>query len=88
MTLLTDTELEILAANHAVSSAQTALEQAKERRAMVYALANEHGKTSGDIARLTRSNPGQVLAALRQGHGTLRRRRARQLREVPNEAAA
>lgn len=82
MTALTDTEMEVLAANHAVGTAQAMLEQAKERRAMVYALANEHGETSGDIARLTRTNPGQVLAALRQGHGVLRRRRARELREV------
>lgn len=88
MTTLTETEMEVLAANHAVTAAQAALEDAKERRALVYALANEHGQTSGDIARLTHTNPGQVLAALRQGHGTLRRRRARKLREVPTEAAA
>lgn len=88
MTLLSETEMEVLAAHHAVCNAENVLEEAKERRSMVYALANEHGKTSGDIARLTHTNPSHVLHAIRAGHGTLRRRRARKLREVPNEAAA
>lgn len=82
MTHLDDIDHNILGAHHAVVAAETALEQAKEHRALVYALANEHGKTSGDIARLTRSTPTSVLYAFKQGHGVLRRRRARQVHEV------
>lgn len=71
-----DVDREILAVVANVRQADHDRERALERRNLAFALANERGRTSGDIARLTGVPPGQAIHAIRTGHQLIRRRRS------------
>lgn len=75
-------DAEVLAAHERVRELQDELDRASDRRAMVFALATEHGLTSGDIARML--GPGvhtaQVLGLLRRGRPLLNAHRRRTVR--------
>lgn len=66
---------ELLAVVEQVRQLEHDRDRAMQRRAMAFALANERGKTSGDIARLTGIPPGAAIHAIRTGHRLIRRRR-------------
>lgn len=68
---------EIQIAHDRVRQAEQELEDAIQRRALTFALANKHGASSGDIARATHITPNQVQYQLRIGHALLRRRHLR-----------
>lgn len=72
-------DAEVLAAHARVRELEQELDQAADRRALVFALATEHGRTSGDIARTIGPgvHPGQVISALRRGRPLLNARRRR-----------
>jgi hypothetical protein len=71
-----EVDREILAVVENVRQADHDRERALERRNLAFALANERGKTSGDIARLTGVPPGAAIHAIRTGHRLIRRRRS------------
>lgn len=56
------------------------VEAAKERRAIVFARANEQGRSSGDLARLLPAHilPHHVHPVVRVGRGLLAARRRRE----------
>lgn len=66
----------------AVGALQTEIEEATKRRALAFALANEKGMTSGDVARLLGLTPMQALHIIRTGHRLLNERRARLERQA------
>lgn len=65
-------------AHLAVVALESEIENAQRRRAVAFALANEKGVSSGDIARALGITPMQALYVIRIGHRTLKERRARQ----------
>jgi DNA-directed RNA polymerase specialized sigma24 family protein len=68
---------EIVASHRAVVETAGTLDHAVERRAIVFALAQEHGVSSGQIARMTGATPQQVMHAIRVGRGIIASRRRR-----------
>lgn len=66
---------EVLAVARQVRLAEDALDRAKDRRDLAFALANERGLSSGDLARLTGEVPSRVQWCLRKGHRLIRERR-------------
>lgn len=72
-------DTEVLAAHQRVRELTAELERASDRRAIVFALATEHGLTSGDIARMIGPgvHPAQVISTVRRGRPLLNSRRRR-----------
>jgi DNA-directed RNA polymerase specialized sigma24 family protein len=80
---VSDIDRELAAAHAAVADAGNSLERLTERRAIAFALANEKGHSSGDIARLLGVTPMQALYIIRNGHRLIKQRReARQFRSA------
>lgn len=75
-------EATILGRHLAVQAMQTEIEAATNRRALAFALANEKGFSSGDVARLLGITPMQALHIIRTGHRLLNERRARLERQA------
>lgn len=78
---MNDIDIEVVGAQRTYLDAQLNLELAGDRRALAFALANEHGYSSGDIARLLGITPMQALHIIRTGHRLIKQRRARRANE-------
>lgn len=72
----------VLNAHQAVRAMENELDAAIRRRQLAFALANEKGMTSGDIARLTGCTPMQALHLIRVGHQLINRQRAQDERRA------
>jgi len=72
----------VTGAHLAVQALEEELAKARDRRALAFALANEKGRSSGDVARLLGMTPMQALHIIRTGHRVLRDRRSRLARKA------
>jgi hypothetical protein len=78
--LLANLDRLAVAAHHEVADLERMLDAAKARRALAFARANEHGRSSGDIARMLPPSilPHHVAPVVRVGRGLLAARRRRE----------
>jgi DNA-binding MarR family transcriptional regulator len=76
----------LAAADQRLQGLRAATDKAREQRAVLFALAQNHGRSSGDIARQLRIHPSKVTTELRLGRRILADRERR--RRLEQEVAA
>lgn len=73
----TEIDTSVVGVHLTVRALEAEVEHATRRRALAFALANEKGKSTNDIASLLGITPMQALHIIRDGHRLLRDQRAR-----------